>query len=149
MAFTRKQLTEVTIPLPAQLDDEPSKELMVWTARALTSGEERALGETIIGLDWQSVASTNLLQAWFSFVDSTFVWKEKGKKSVRIFPPRDEMDLNSFIAGWDELDNLIIAWVMEKVVWVVNPHWRPLSWVDTPFPEAEAEDEDESEKKVT
>jgi len=137
MAFTRKQLTEVTIPLPAQLDDEPSKELMVWTARALTSGEERALGET------------NLLQAWFSFVDSTFVWKEKGKKSVRIFPPRDEMDLNSFIAGWDELDNLIIAWVMEKVVWVVNPHWRPLSWVDTPFPEAEAEDEDESEKKVT
>ena len=148
MAFLRKQLTEISIPLPTQLDDEPGKELMMWSARALTSGEERALGETVLRLNWHSVASTNLLQAWFSYVDSTFVWKEKGKKPVRIFPVRDGLDLNGFIASWDELDNNIIAWIMERVVWVVNPHWRPFDWVDMSPPTVD-DDDDDSEKKMT
>lgn len=142
MALKRTTHTELSLPLPAELDDSPGKDKMFWTAQSLTAGAERSMGEIMLSFRWNSIASTHMVQAWLSYVDSTLSWIGEDKKVERIFPKKDEITFADFVEGWDALPNEIQEWVLDKVVWKVNTHWRPDYWPEDEEPE-------EDEKKVT
>jgi len=147
MALKRKTHTNLSLPLPAELDDSPGTSKMTWEAESVSTGTERSLGEIMLSFRWTSIASTHMVQAWLSYVDTDLSWQNEKKgckncKPERIFPKKGEITFADFVEGWDSLADEIHVWILDKVVWKVNPHWRPDYWPEDDEPE-------EDEKKVT
>jgi len=123
MGFIKVSGKELEVALPAKFMDVPGDQ-ETWTAVRLSGEQSRRIWEVMNAMVWETVSSYKLVQAWLSFGGSTFMlYDPETEESIPMFPSKSEANIIAFTAAWDMLPDEVKTWVIEDVVYEINPQW--------------------------
>jgi len=149
MALKKMSSVQQIFVLPPSLDPEPTASMQTWTAKQVTTGNQRVLMELVTQLNMTSNMSMYMLQAYLTYVETSItIIDEKGNEGPILAPAKDpKFSLNKFISVWtNDIPQEIQDWIILECVWRLNPQWRPEYVTEAFYAELDEEREEEMKK---